>query len=259
VDALGWTGFVGQTIAGSDIAATPVVSGSYTGTDNGMYTFKSTGDGTVGTTPGLGVQVFDAKGNLVVTLDVGEGYVPGTEIPVANGVNISFGLGDLSSTNGDVFELHVVGDPDTTDVLVALGLGGLFTGSSAHDISLRSDIELDPNLLAGGFSDSESDGGALLALFAQKDVTQSGLGGGTFGDYYGEFVGSVGFEASTAMTALNANNALLGSLQQQREQVSGVNIDEEMTNMLRFEQSYQAAAQYISVVNQMADTILNLI
>lgn len=257
--ALGWTGFVGSPITGSDNAATPVISGAFTGDGNGKYTFQPTGDGIVGTTPGLGVEVFDEKGNLVVTLDVGEGYVPGTEISVANGVMISFGLGDLSATNGDVFELDVVSDPDTTDVLVALGIGGLFTGSGAVDISLRDDIEMDPELLAAAFSDAESDGGALLELFAMKDESFSSLGGGTFDEYYGQLVGNVGFEASTAMTALNANNALLGSLQQQREQVSGVNLDEEMTNMLRFEQSYQAAAQYISVVNQLTETILSLI
>ena len=256
---LGWSGFVGTTVSGSDNAVAPVISGSFTGEGNGIYTFKPTGDGTVGTTAGLGVEVYDEKGDLVVTLDVGEDYVPGTELTVANGISVSFGLGELSATDGDLFELDVVSDPDTTDVLVALGSGGLFTGSSAIDISLRSDIEQDPDMLAAAFSNAESDGGALLALFNQKDVAQSNLGGGTFNDFYSQFVGNVGFEASTAETAKNANTALLSSLQQQREQVSGVNLDEEMTNMLRYEQSYQAAAQYISAVNQMNDAVLSLI
>lgn len=256
---LGWAGFAGSTISGSDNSVAPVISGQFTGEGNGVYTFKPTGDGTIGTTAGLGVEVYDEKGDLVVTLDVGDGYVPGTELTVANGVSVSFGLGDLSATNGDLFDLDVVSDPDTTDALVALGIGGLFTGSSAIDISLRGDIELDPDMLAAAFSGAESDGGALLALFGQKDVAQAGLNGGSFDDFYSQLVGDVGFEASTAETAMNANSALLNSLEQQREQVSGVNIDEEMTNMLRYEQSYQAAAQYISAVNQMNDAVLNLI
>jgi len=259
LSGLGWGGFTGSTISGSDNSVAPVISGSFTGEGNGIYTFKPTGDGTIGTTAGLGVEVYDEKGDLVVTLDVGDGYVPGTDLTVANGVSVSFGLGDLSATQGDLFDLDVVSDPDTTDALVALGIGGLFTGSSAMDIGLRSDIELDPNMMAAAFSNAESDGGALLAMFGQKDAAQANLGGGTFDDFYSQFVGSVGFEASTAETAMNANNALLSSLQQQREQVSGVNLDEEMTNMLRYEQSYQAAAQYISAVNQMNDAVLNLI
>lgn len=256
---LGWGGFSGTTISGADNAVAPVISGSFTGEDNGIYTFKPTGDGTIGTTTGLSVEVLDEQGDLVATLDVGDGYVPGTEIEVANGVSISFGLGEISATRGDLLELDVVGDPDTSDVLVALGIGGLFTGSGATDIALRSDIELDPGLLAAAFSNAESDGGALLSLFGQKDAAQANLGNGTFNDFYSQLVGRVGFEASTAETAKNANNALLSSLQQQREQISGVNLDEEMTNLLRYEQSYQAAAQYISAVNNMSDVILNLI
>ena len=69
----------------------------------------------------------------------------------------------------------------------------------------------------------------------------------------------MGFEASTAETAYLANDALLGSLEQQREMVSGVNLDEEMTNMLRYEQSYQAAAQYIQAVNTINEAVLSLI
>ena len=56
-----------------------------------------------------------------------------------------------------------------------------------------------------------------------------------------------------------ANESLLNSLNQQREQISGVNLDEEMTSMLRYEQAYQAAAQYIQAVNSMNDAVLNLI
>lgn len=256
---LGWSGFAGQTFTGNDNSVAPVISGAYSGDGNGVYSFVPTGDGTIGTTPGLGVEVYDEKGDLVVTLDVGDGYVPGTELAVANGINVSFGLGEVSATDGDRFDLDVVGDPDETDVLVALGLGGLFTGSSAVDIGVRADIELDPSLLATGFGTGESDGSALLELFNQKDISRSSLNGGTFDEYYSQLVGGVGFEASTAETAYLANDALLGSLQQQREMVSGVNLDEEMTNMLRYEQSYQAAAQYIQAVNTINEAVLSLI
>lgn len=256
---LGWGSFAGTQITGSDNPVAPVISGSYDGDDNGVFTFVPTGDGVVGTTPGLGVEVYNEKGDLVVTLDVGEGYVPGSDIVVANGISVSFGLGELSATEGDRFDLDVVGDPDQTDVLVALGLGGLFTGSGALDMGVREDIELDPSLLAAGFGQGESDGSALLSVFATKDITHATLGGGSFDEFYSQLVGSVGFEASTAETAMNANNALLNSLQQQREQVSGVNLDEEMTNMLRYEQSYQAAAQYIQAVNSLNEAVLSLI
>ena len=259
VGSLGWSGQVGQTLTGADNSISPVISGTYTGSGNGVYEFVPTGDGIIGTTPGLGVQVFDDKGELVITLDVGEGYIPGSDIVVANGVSVSFGLGDLSSTNGDRFELDVVVDSDTSDVLVALGLNSLLVGSSSMDISLREDIELDPDLISAGFSHGDADGGALLSMFNQKDATQGALGGETFDEFYSQFIGRVGFEASTAQTAYNANNALLSSLQLQREQVSGVNMDEELIDLMRYEQSYSAAIQYITVVDELNDSILSLV
>jgi flagellar hook-associated protein FlgK len=256
---LGWTGKAGQAFTGSANSIAPVISGTYTGDGNGVYNFVPTGDGVIGTTPGLGVQVFDEKGELVVTLDVGEGYVPGSDLTVANGVSISFGLGNLSASNGDHFQLDTVSDSDTSDVLVALGLNSLFTGSGAVDISLRADIELDPDLIAAGFSHGEADGGALLSMFNQKDASQNALGGETFDEFYSQFIGGIGFEASTSQTAYKANDSLLASLELQREQVSGVNMDEQLIDLMRYEQSYSAAIRYITVVDGLNDAILNLV
>ena len=256
---LGWTGHIGSTITGSDNAALPTITGPYTGDANGTYQFKPTGDGTIGTTPGLGVEVYDQDGELVVTLDVGEGYVPGTDLAVANGISVSFDLGELSQTQGDTMILDVVADPDTTDALVALGLAGMFTGSSAIDIGLREDIELDPSLIGAAFGNAESDGDALLAIFGGKGDSHARLGNESFDEFYSQFVGDIGFETSTAQTAFEANSALLGSLQLQREQVSGVNVDEQLIDMMRYEQSYQAAIQYITTVDSLNESILSLI
>jgi flagellar hook-associated protein FlgK len=256
---LGWSSKIGQAFTGAENSVSPVVSGTYTGDGNGIYKFVPTGDGVVGTTPGLGIEVFDEHGDLVVTLDVGEDYIPGSDLTVGNGVAVSFGLGDLSAANGDQFTLDVVGDPDTSNVLVALGLNSLFSGSGAADISLRKDIELDPDLIAAGFSSGEADAGALLSMFSQKDAAQGALGGETFDEFYSQFIGGIGFEASTAQTAYNANEALLGSLELQREQVSGVNMDEELIDLMRYEQSYSAAIRYITVIDELNDSILSLV
>ena len=256
---LGWSGQAGATFTGSDTSVKPIVSGSYSGDVNDVYEFVPTGDGVIGTTPGLGIEVYDQDGELVVTLDVGEGYVPGTELTVADGMSVAFDLGDLSKSGGDYFHLDVVADPDTSNVLVALGVAGMFTGSGALDISLREDIELDPDLLATAFGNAESDSSALLAMFDQKDGTHASLGGESFDEFYSQFIGGIGFEASTAQTAYSANTALLGSLQLQREQVSGVNVDEELIDLMRYEQSYQAAIQYISSVDKLNEAILSLV
>ena len=51
----------------------------------------------------------------------------------------------------------------------------------------------------------------------------------------------------------------MGELTSQREQVAGVNIDEELVDMVRFEQSYQAAAQFIQTVNQLMNELMGIL
>ncbi|MEO6594697.1 MAG: flagellar basal body rod C-terminal domain-containing protein, partial [Planctomycetota bacterium] len=80
----------------------------------------------------------------------------------------------------------------------------------------------------------------------------------TIEDFYADIVGDVGFETSAATSALGAQQQLLDQLQADRDSVSGVNIDEEMVNMLSYQQSYEAAARFIAVAQQMTDTLINL-
>ena len=55
-------------------------------------------------------------------------------------------------------------------------------------------------------------------------------------------------------TADAVNNMLL----QQRDSVSGVNIDEEMTNLMMYQRAYQASAKIVTTVDTMIDTVLNM-
>ena len=257
--ALGWTGAVGTLVTGHANAAEPVVSGAYTGDADDRFVFRPAMDGTIGTTPGLTVEVFDQGGQFVASLDVGEGYVPGTELAVADGVSVAFGLGELSATNNDLFAVELVADSDTSDVLVALGLNGFFQGSGVNDIEVRSEIALDPGLIASSIEGAPGDGTLLLELLAVEESRVSGLQGSSLGGFYGEIVGDVGFQTATTRGALEANGVLLQSLERRQQEISGVNVDEELVDLVAFEQAFAAAAQYISVVNELGDELLALI
>jgi flagellar hook-associated protein FlgK len=259
VGAFGWAGHVGLAIAGNTVAVEVAVSGAYTGSENGKLFFRPNGDGVVGTTPGLGVDVFDAAGQKLTTLAIGEGYVPGTELDVGNGVKLSFGAGTLSAANFQSFALETLADSDTSDVLVALGINSFLTGSGAADVGVREDIEDDPSLIAAGLSDAAGDNANLLKLMELQDVPLDALGGKSVGQYYGTMVGSLGLETSAVGAGLEASESLATSLELRREQVSGVNVDEELVDLMRFEQSYQAAVRFVSVVNEVQAELLQLI
>jgi flagellar hook-associated protein 1 FlgK len=259
VGAFGWSGFVGTNIPGQENAVDVRLAGDYSGATDERFTFRPTMDGTVGTTPNLAVEVFDRAGNLVTTLDVGAGYVPGTELELGQGLRVSFGLGELSNSQGDRAAFDLVTDSDSSDVLVALGLNALFSGTSASDIALRADLSDDPSQLAVSLSGEEGDGRLLLELGEIESRASAGLGGVTVGRFWGDLAGDVGFESALANNALSAGSAVLESLEQRQASVSGVNVDEELVDMVAYEQSFAAAAQYLSVVNQLGDEILSLL
>ena len=257
--ALGALGLTpGTTVTGHDTAVTVTLTGSYEGAGNRDLTFRPTVDGEIGTTPGLQVEVFDANGSLVKTLDVGAGYQPGSEIELVDGVRVSFGLGTLSATHNDAFDATFVAASDSSDVLVALGLGSFFEGTGLADIAVRSDIAADPSRLATSDDGSPGDNGALLRLLALQESVASELGT-SFGEFYGSVVGDVGFQIQSTEKSLELESFLVDSLVARRQQVSGVNMDEELVDMIRFEQAFGAAAQFIQVVNSLNDEILNLV
>lgn len=255
--SLGWT--AGTSVSGREVGVQVAVSGTYGGASNNRYTFTPISDGTIGTTPGLRVEVRDAAGVLVTTLEVGAGYQPGEELEVGHGVRVSFGFGDVSATANELFALDVTADSDSADVLVALGLNSLFTGTGAADIAVRADIEGDPSLLAASGNGLPGDNGALLKLLGLQHEGLSALGGESLSGFYAGLVAGVGYQAAATHDNYAIERFLMDGLLERRDQISGVNIDEELVNMIQFEQSYQAASRYIQVVSRIGEELLALI
>ena len=257
--ALGWTALSGTRIDGHDTSVDVAITGSFTGQNNDVYSFRPAGNGTVGTTPGLSVDVFDSTGNRVATLDVGDTYIPGTDLEVAEGVSVSFGLGELSSTHNDGMSLDVISDADTSDALIAVGVGSFFSGTGARDISVLKGIQVDPELIASSLSGFDGDNQILLELLDLENTQIGELGSASLSEFYGEIVGQTGFDTASTINALDANDALMQSLEARQQQVSGVNVDEELVSLLQFEQSFQAASRYINVLNDLNDELLSLL
>ena len=255
--ALGLPAGAPQTGQGQGVD--PQVFGKYTGTTNGQLVFVPDGDGKIGVTDSLTVGVFDTGGNRVATLDVGRGYAPGDHIEVADGVVVAFNPGDISASSNDVFAVDTLADSDTTDVLVALGMNSLFHGTTAADLSVSAALEANSDLLATGLSGAPGDPDNVVRMIQLRSATLGQLDSQSLEDFYNGVVGDVGFQTAAASASLDAQSQLTARLQDQRESVSGVNLDEEAVDMLRFQQAFEAASRYIAVVNRITDTLMNLV
>jgi flagellar hook-associated protein 1 FlgK len=82
---------------------------------------------------------------------------------------------------------------------------------------------------------------------------------GTVTGYYNAIIDQIGIQGQQADLNVNNQQALVNQVDNQRQSVSGVSIDEEMANMIKYQQSYNAAAKLISVLDQMYDTINGMV
>ena len=100
--------------------------------------------------------------------------------------------------------------------------------------------------------------GSVLALAALQ--TASTLSGKTtsFQGAYGQLTGSIGNAARQMDIAAQAQTAIAQRAEEAQQSVSGVNLDEEAANLLRYQQAYQAAAKTIQVATTLFDTLLSL-
>lgn len=79
----------------------------------------------------------------------------------------------------------------------------------------------------------------------------------TFDDYFAESVTNAGLKGEQAENMLLSQNAIMNDLRDLRDSISGVNIDEELADIIKFQHGYNAAAKYVSIIDEMLDTIIN--
>jgi flagellar hook-associated protein 1 FlgK len=150
---------------------------------------------------------------------------------------------------------------DTSNVLAALGINTFFQGSTATNISLNDTIQDNVRNIAAGclLSDGEHSSGDntnALDLADLKDANAMTGGTETFNESVISWAADLGTQISAANDSLSFDETALAELQTMRDNVSAVNLDEEMIKMIRFQRSYQMAAKMINVADTLLATLL---
>lgn len=140
----------------------------------------------------------------------------------------------------------------------------------AGQIKLSDHIYRDPATIAsgrgkdtGGVGDYNTPGGmadghnALLIASALKQDSRMIGHASNPEEFYNAVISRLGTESRTAEDALKNQEDNLTTLNNMRQSVMGVNLDEEMSNMVQFQHAYQASARFIDTVSNMLDTIIN--
>jgi flagellar hook-associated protein 1 FlgK len=115
----------------------------------------------------------------------------------------------------------------------------------------------DPSKVAAANQGSAvGDNRNMLSLIELRDVKTLKAGTQSYTSLYGSALSGIAVETRSAMSNAETEQALLRSAEDRLEGLRGVNLDEEATNLIRYQQAYQAAAQVISVANDIFDTLL---
>jgi flagellar hook-associated protein 1 FlgK len=235
----------------------PQANGTYTGSANDIYTYKVIGTGTVGVTPNLTLQVTNSANVTVASLNIGQGYEPGSALQIGNGLTVQLSAG--TANDGDNFTTQVIANPDTAGLLTALGLNTFFTGSNAGNLAVQPNLLSDPAQLAASRSGQPGDSTNLQRMVALRDAKLLANGSQTLAQFYGSMVSNVGTGVQQLSQQQSAQQALGQQLLAQQQAVSGVDTNEELLLLTQYQQSFEIASRYIATINTTLESLFQII
>ena len=173
--------------------------------------------------------------------------------------------GAFTFTQGSTFNLAngfavtisgtpVVGDKFTLSV----------SERAARNLSIASGVLSNTSKISAGVN-SRTDGGNALkliglqskAVFDNVSLDSAGSGTFTFDEFYSSLVSTLGIQSAASQATFAQQEGILLQLDTRRESIAGVSIDEEMINMIKFQQAYNAAARLIAMVDELLDNMIH--
>jgi flagellar hook-associated protein 1 FlgK len=197
----------------------------------------------------------EADGDIAAMTSIIPGYqatLDGIAQQLATQVNTAHktGYDQDGAAGGKVFTDGAGGDTAVTaaNLTVAITSTRKLAASTLDPASAGGTLQPD-----GTWNVVSSDNKMADTLFQQRLLTT-----GADANYNAMIVG-LGVQATTTSTKLSAQSVISTNVDASRESVSGVNLDEEMTNMLQFQHGYQAAAKLVTTIDDMLDSIINMV
>jgi len=137
-----------------------------------------------------------------------------------------------------------------------------FSGTNAKDIALSAEVSANLNNIAAAANPNSGDGGIALQIAELKDKLTMTLPGSTtptatFNDFYRTIISRLGVDAQEADRMYQNEQLLSKNLNNKRMESGGVSIDEEMANMILYQNAYSAAARIVTAIDEMMDIVVN--
>jgi flagellar hook-associated protein FlgK len=197
----------------------------------------------------------DVIEQIGLTFDEG---IPGLRLEVATDRH---GQDSLRLIADDNIQFGFQGD--SSGALAALGFNTLLTGSNAANIGVNQAVVNNRAYLNAGHIDSNGvlaagDNTNALAMAEVKDQRYVFYrqGEATLGTEFNAIYADIGAKTQAATRSYEFTENLMTGLQNRQDSIAGVNLDEELADILRFQYMYQASAKIISTIDSMMETLL---
>lgn len=243
-------GSVGVNISGISIVDAADAAGVKIDTTGGTWSLQST----------RGATISPAGGSVGAALDV-----LNNDVPAARAELDAWARALVDTVNA----VHVTG----TNAAGATGINffddnGDVTTVTAASLRLSAQVTADPAAIAAGTAATDPVSGlpvygagrndVALALATRREAPVALLGGRTLADSYTASVSRLGGEVRAADDAADTHSVLASQADIRRSSVSGVSTDEELVQLIRFQNAYSAAARVVSAADEMLQTILDM-
>ena len=139
-----------------------------------------------------------------------------------------------------------------------MGLNSFFQGSSASDIQVASNIVEDSGRFASGKTPDRGDTRNLFAL-TDLETSHELPGNTTLTQFVNEINTEIGFQISADVALGESLSSLQIRLEQDQASYSGVDLNEEIVQLQKFQRSYEAAAQVLQVADDMLTTLFSIL
>ena len=219
------------------------------------------------------VHVYDSAGKPL--LPISKTTITLTATTTMNDVAASFnaitGVTATVDSNGrlniDAGANTIAFADDTSNFLAAYEIGSFFHGATAGNLALSQPVQNDVTTIGTGYVDATTsllqvgDQRAAAAIMQLQDsaISVDGTTPASLHDRIANLSSQYGLDVGLARQQKDYRSAEATSLIQQREAVSGVNVDEELIAMMKFQRAYEAAAKVISTNNQMLDSLMGML
>jgi len=236
---------------------------------SGLYFQNNVTDGS------LKFWIYDETGNVV---DLGG---PAGELPIDIDVDLTtidgivsaidgLGGGNISAevTSQGYLKITASSDytfafsDDTSNILAALGINTFFSGTNADTIAVNSCLAENKAYIAAGRVDSDGsiaagdNSNACAIADLQYEEISFSEAGTTFENYCHSLVGLIGIHSKNIQDQRGSSEIIVSQLTEMRDNASSVSLDEEMTNLIKFQHAYAAAAKLIKTADEMLEVLL---